>query len=473
MEMWERLAYYGMRVVVPIYIAQADEPGGLHFTQMEKGTIYAWWFVFQSVLPTFTGGFADRYGYKRTIFLAITLKIVGYILMATQHTFAGFFIGTMILATGTAIFKPGIQGSLAQSLDKHNASKGWGIFYWLVNVGGMMGPPLAGILRAISWPSVFYGCAIIVSVNYAMMLTYTDPESGYEAKDSFLTVFRITIKNILDPRLMTFLLIMSGFWLMMYQLWDLHPNFIADWVDSRHIVEMLPVPDAWTHETDRGVQVLQENLLNLNAFLIVVFVIPLSVIVAKMRTLSAMLIGMIVASMGIVVGGVTMSGGMLLFGIVLFSFGEMLTGPKKNEYLGLIAPKGKKGLYLGYVNVPVGIGGFIGSKLAGYLYGNFGEKAVLAQRYLAEKTDYLSAKGRGPWNAEVGSLSDTLAVQRHEAYAELKQYLGLSGETATQLLWETYHPYRVWYWFAAVGIVAIIALLIFNLRARKWQDMNV
>jgi len=111
MEMWERLAYYGMRVVVPIYIAQADEPGGLHFTQMEKGSIYAWWFIFQSVLPTFTGGFADRYGYKKTIFWAITLKVIGYVLMATQRSYEGFFIGTMILATGTAIFKPGIQGS--------------------------------------------------------------------------------------------------------------------------------------------------------------------------------------------------------------------------------------------------------------------------------------------------------------------------------------------------------------------------
>jgi dipeptide/tripeptide permease len=35
MEMVERLAYYGVRVVIPIYIAQADEIGGLHFTQSE------------------------------------------------------------------------------------------------------------------------------------------------------------------------------------------------------------------------------------------------------------------------------------------------------------------------------------------------------------------------------------------------------------------------------------------------------
>jgi len=63
----------------------------------------------------------------------------------------------------------------------------------------------------------------------------------------------------------------------------------------------------------------------------------------------------------------------------------MMTGPKKNEYLGLIAPAGKKALYLGYVNIPVGIGGFVGSKMAGYLYGHYGEKATLALKYMAEQ----------------------------------------------------------------------------------------
>ena len=83
------------------------------------------------------------------------MKVAGYMLMATQRTYWGFFIGTMILATGTALFKPGIQGSLAQGLDKTNSSKGWGVFYWLVNVGAMMGPPLAGFLHKLSWGWVF------------------------------------------------------------------------------------------------------------------------------------------------------------------------------------------------------------------------------------------------------------------------------------------------------------------------------
>ena len=62
MEMFERLAYYGVRVVIPIYIAQADEIGGLHFSQIDKGIIFFVWALVQSLVPVFSGGFADRYG---------------------------------------------------------------------------------------------------------------------------------------------------------------------------------------------------------------------------------------------------------------------------------------------------------------------------------------------------------------------------------------------------------------------------
>ncbi|MEO1232783.1 MAG: MFS transporter, partial [Myxococcota bacterium] len=369
MEMWERLAYYGVRLVVAVYIAQADEPGGLHLTQADKGTIYFWWFMFQSVLPSFTGGFADRYGYKRTIFVSIVLKLLGYVMMANLRSYWGFFAGTMMLATGTAIFKPGIQGSLAQSLNRSNASKGWGVFYWLVNVGALIGGPLAGQLRDWGWPAVFYGCAVIVSLNFIMLFTYEEVESNYQGAQDPVRVFIDTIKNIVEPRLVAWLVIMSGFWLMMYQLWDLHPNFITDWIDSRSVVAALSLPESWTTLTERGLQIKQEILISLNSLMIVLFMVPVSILVAKMRTLTAMVYGMTIATMGILVSGDYRNGWIFVLGVVLFSCGEMLTGPKKQEYLGLIAPPGKKGLYLGYVNIPVGIGGGFGALLAGWLYG--------------------------------------------------------------------------------------------------------
>lgn len=68
-------------MVIPINIAQADEPGGLHFTQTEKGIIFFWWAVVQSLIPMISGGFADRYGFKKTIAFSVAIKVVGYLLL--------------------------------------------------------------------------------------------------------------------------------------------------------------------------------------------------------------------------------------------------------------------------------------------------------------------------------------------------------------------------------------------------------
>jgi MFS family permease len=477
-EMFERLAYFGVRTVVPVYIMQADDPGGLHLTAWHKGTIYAWWFVFQSVLPMFTGGYADRYGYKKTMALSVSLNMIGYIIMAFGRDFFTFFLGVLVLATGTAFFKPSIQGSLAQNLTKDISSLGWGIFYWVVNIGGLCGPLFARALlghphTVEAWRNLFLASAGFTSLNFLLMLTFADVPSGASKTESPLAVLKRTLRNIVEPRLVTWLLIMSCFWLMMYQLWDLHPNFITDWVDSSgmaHHLTSLPNADFWASPTPRGLQVPQELILSLNAGLIVALIIPVSWLVRRLRTLTAMLIGMAVATGGVLVAGLTQNGWVLVLGIVFFSLGEMLTGPKKNEYLGLIAPPGKKGLYLGYVNIPVGIGGFIGSKMAGHIYGTYGEKAVLAQKYLVSHT----ALGEGrTWDGQMASLEATLGVTRTDAFLRLQEVTGLNAVEATQLLWNTYQPqYAVWLPFAAVGGAAIIALAIFGQMAKKWSDMN-
>ncbi|HEY3295252.1 MAG TPA: MFS transporter [bacterium] len=470
MEMWERMAYFCVRSVVAVYILQADDPGGLHFTAAQKGTIFAWWFVFQSVLPMFTGGYADRYGYKKTIAFAVTMNILGYLMMAYLRTFAGFFGGVLVLASGTAFFKPGLQGSLAQNLSKSNSSVGWGIFYWIVNVGSAVAHPLAGFLLKIDWKWVFISSAVFTALNYLMLFTFKDFASGANKTENPLQVFARTMTNIFEPRLISWLLIMSGFWLMMYQLWDLHPNFITDWVDSSGVASALSLPAFMTKMTDRGLQVMQQNMLFLNSLLIVALMIPVSWAVRRLRTLSAMVIGMSVATCGILLAGLTGSGWVFLGGVVFFSLGEMLTGPKKSEYLGLIAPAGKKGLYLGYVNIPVGLGGFVGSKMAGYLYGHFGEKAVLAQKYLLEHTPL----GQGKvWNGDPEALTNLLGVPRTEAMAKLQETIGQDATRTTELLWNTYSPHLyVWLPFAAVGVVSVVALLIFNRMATRWSDMN-
>lgn len=508
-EMFERLAFFTFRAVAPIYIMQASDPGGLHLTAADKGLIYLFWSIMQSFLPIVTGGFADRYGYKNTLAFSFAMMTGGYVMAALlrdvtwiqratpEETLAAsnfwtLFTSIMVLAFGTAFFKPALQGSIAQNLTKENSSVGWGIFYLVVNIGGLIGPFVSAYLLAKppadsgmshaelaqfgkdAWRNLFLCGAGFAAFNFVMLLTFKDVPSGADKRDSVLDVLIKTVTNILEPRLIVWILIMSGFWLMMYQLWDLQPNFIADWVDSSPLAAMLSgLPDGMKkvliEPTDRGPQIPQQILLNFNAAFILIGMIPVAWLTRKMRTLEAMLIGMATATCGILVAGWTMNVGVLILGILLFSLGEMTTGPKKNEYLGLIAPPGKKGLYLGYVNIPVGIGVGFGSWLAAYIYGNFGEKAVLALRYIAEKTPLGMAKH---WDGNVATLEKVLEIKRPEAMARLQEMLNLDAVAATQLLWNTYHPHYVWIPFAAIGVLCAISLAIFAQMAKRWKDMN-
>lgn len=455
MEMFERLAYYGVRVVIPIYIAQADEPAGLHFTQSEKGLIFMLWALVQTGVPVFSGGFADRYGYKRTIAVSIGIKMAGYLMMATQRSFWPFTLGCLVLAFGTAIFKPGVQGTMVRTLNKQNSGIGWGTFYMLVNVGAFLGPPLAHYLYGFSWPTVFYGCAVIVSLNFFMLLTYPAVPSGGDLSGGAFKVAKTTFRNLVKPRLGVFILIMSGFWLMFMQLFDMLPNFIVDWVDSSQMVKVFHLPSAFTTETPRGTMITQEWLINADAGLIILTVVWVSWLVKRMRRVHSILLGITIASLGLVAAGFTMSGWFCLLGILFFSVGEMLASPKMSEYLGVIAPEGQKALYMGYANMPTAIGWAYGSFLGGQIYDVKGDKANLALRYLADHHGITSG------------------VTREQAMVKLQEVLGTDAVHATNLLWSTYDPYKLWYPFATVGIASAVGILFYARWVRKHEASDI
>jgi proton-dependent oligopeptide transporter, POT family len=527
-EMIERLAYYGVRTVIPIYIAQADNIGGLHFTQLQKGLIFFYWALVQSLVPMFSGGFADRYGYKKTIALSVGLTAGGYLLMATQREYWPFLLACCVLAFGTAIFKPGIQGTLVQSISKENSSVGWGTFYMVVNVGGFLGPPLAHFLYGISWPTVFYGCACIVCLNLLMLLTYKEVPAGGDPRGTPLTIFKTTCVNMARPwwlipaaaglillafllpldqnirlgvvfvslgaliirttRVGAFIWLMSGFWLMFMQLFDMLPNFIVDWVDSSSIVTAFHLPSFMTATTARGTMITQEWMINANSGLIVCCVIFVSWLVSRMRRLTSILLGMTIAAGGLVFAGFTMSGWLCILGIFCFSVGEMLASPKMNEYLGIIAPEGQKALYMGYANIPLAIGWSYGSLMGGEVYDRMGDKANLSLNYLATKfgitgdlsQDAIVAKaqaaGLDPARA-AAAVSDAFVQGEGIARAKATAFLGtISGMDAVQVtntLWHTYQPYRLWYQFAAIGIASAVGIAIYSHFAHKWQSKDV
>ncbi len=476
MELVERFAYYGVRVVLPVFMVLGIESGGPELTHEQKGSIFAIWALVQSFVPIFTGGFADRYGFKVNIAISTCLKIVGYLVMGfciqiaeamagkslhaaraagEDHVYGVFFAGAMLLALGTAIFKPGVQGLIANRMPKGSASLGWAMFYQMVNVGGFVGPLLAGYLRVLEWEYVFIACASGIALNFIPLFLFREPpHHGAPNSAGPMTVLVDAVRGLLEPRLFFFTIAFSGFWLMFYQLFDILPNFIDDWIDSRAAAGFLI--SLFGHggvPTTGGGNLTQEWMINVNALIISLFAFLGGRVTGKLPTLTAIVVGIAISAAAIYSLGMSMNGWWTIGAIGLFSLGEMSASPTQLRYIAAIAPPGKEGLYLGYSNMTVGMGWSVGSVVAGHLYQETGDKVELARRYLVEHAHVSRSVAHG--------------LDRTEVLDFFGRTLHVDPWQTRQILWDAYEPYGMWLVFTLIGLASMLLLVAYNYITRR------
>jgi dipeptide/tripeptide permease len=543
MEIFERMSWYGWFTVMAIYVTGSVATGGLGFSTETRGALQAIVPFFLYLLPVFTGAVADRYGFKRSFIIAYLVMIVSYFMLGQFTSLPTFFLAFMFVAVGAAIFKPVVVGTVAKVTDDSNSATGFGIFYMMVNVGGFVGPIVAGLVRGWGWKYVFIACSTWAAINLILVLAlYREPPSTAEQRSGkfrkvldnmvevlgnvrfFITVFAVLFalmfanlrvgwfahftwlhagvfipvwifanfawdlvlpkgsgvpENLGGPkrnplfkrmhcsnwRFALFLLIMSGFWTSFNQIFLTMPEYIRDFVETRPLIEFVegivgesdatdpnvgaasyvatinpderqaivdqlrPLVEA-VHALDgpvtpenlsdeqlrvtsrellyskvriapedlqamivssagdveamtdqvmiQGRQVNPEYIVNLNAGSIVLFQVLISFLMARFHRFTTMIVGMLVAAVGIglsaVAGteGMTGVGGIVWIvagGLLIFSFGEMMASPTSQEYVGRIAPSGKKALYMGYYFVAIALGNLFGGILSGELYG--------------------------------------------------------------------------------------------------------
>ncbi len=193
MEIFERLSWYGWFTVMALYVTAPPETGGLGFSTETRGNLQGIVPFFLYLLPVLTGALADRYGYKKMFIIAYLVMIVSYYSLGLFTSLPSFFMAFMFVAVGAAIFKPVVVGTVAKVTDESNSALGFGIFYMMVNVGGFLGPIVAGVVRGWSWDYVFIACSTWAFINLLIVIFfYKDPTT--EAKSAE----RRTLRKVLD-----------------------------------------------------------------------------------------------------------------------------------------------------------------------------------------------------------------------------------------------------------------------------------
>ncbi|MDR6966383.1 POT family proton-dependent oligopeptide transporter [Flavobacterium arsenatis] len=155
-EMWERFSFYGMRVLLILFLTAAltgDNPGW-GWSAENAGALYGTYAMLLYITPIFGGIIADRFiGYRWAVVIGSIIMTLGHAAMALDTPFM-LYLGLGLLVIGTGFFKPNMTSILSEmyKLFPEKKDGAYTIFYMGVNAGAFFGMMLCGYLAAnLGW----------------------------------------------------------------------------------------------------------------------------------------------------------------------------------------------------------------------------------------------------------------------------------------------------------------------------------
>lgn len=373
-EVLERFAFYGIYMSFAIYMSH------LGFSMAELGVVQSIFLLFSYLIPIISGTFADRFGFKRMLYVAYLAYLPSILLLMVTKTFSGIALTMLTIGFAAGIFKPLISATIRAVTDKTNKTLGFGIFYAMVNIGGTFGPLVAGNLRAISWDYAFMSSAISVGLMFLVTIFfYKEPIREIEGQ-TLGKKFR-DIGVALSDRKFALFLVMIGivFWLPLWSFYNIAPQYIDKYIDMAGLYEWLKInfgsgfAGLFAQPNEKGIWVVLGETVASPGYFIIVFQLAVSWSSGKIKALPAIVIGMVVAAAGffLLAESYFLAPALIFLAIFLYGVGEMATAPRLQEYITWIAPKEKAGLYMGTYFLSACIGAVLSGITYTTLFGYF------------------------------------------------------------------------------------------------------
>jgi MFS family permease len=369
MELFERLAYYGMVMVLGIYIVDR-----LGVPADTFGVVYGLFTGALYFLPVLAGALADRFGYRPALMVAFATLSAGYFLLGATTDFEIICVALGLIAVGGSIIKPTISGTVTRTTEEGSTRPvGFGLYYMMINAGGLIGPVLAAQVRNrtefhyVFWVSAA-ACALMLAQAF---LAYREPVPADErgSGKTLTDIVREIVMVLANWRFVLLLVIFSGFWGMINVLFGFMPLYVETFTDLAaaeaaidRIVPISRVAGRWLNP---------EVLISLDALLIVLFQALIAYLTRRWPTLRTMLVGTTIASCSWIFPAISPAATLVALGILVWSIGEMVCSPRFFEYCGTVAPKDQVALYLGYSFFAIFIGNIYSGPWAGWLYERF------------------------------------------------------------------------------------------------------
>lgn len=325
----------------------------LHLTQNLKlsagqaGAALAVYGAVSLVISPIAGRLADRVGHQRIISSSLLLGGLGMWVFPLLHTLPQVLAGMAALSAVAESMRPATLALVSDLAPPELRRQAFALNRLAINLGMSVGPAVGGFLAAHSFATLFWVDGATSIAAGLLLLAYPlRPREHGEAATP------VRLGAIADPRLRYVILCALPVILVFFQ----HEGALPVWM----------VRELGFSTKDFGL------LFTVNTLLIVFLEVRLNGLTSHWRPARSLSVGAALVAVGFGALAVCTDYWGIVATVVVWTFGEMILFPASAAYVSELAPRSRRGEYMGFYSMSFGLGFALGPWLGLATYESLG-----------------------------------------------------------------------------------------------------
>lgn len=297
------------------------------------------------------GAVADRMGRKTVIIASLILSSLSALGMGFAPTLTIFIAVVVVVGTLGNIGGPAHEAVVADLLPPEKRAEGYGIIRVIFNLAVIIAPPIAGLLIAHSYLTLFLVDAVISIISAGIVLfalPETKPQAHPDAKpETMKQTFQGYGRVFRDTPFILFI----GVTVMMTLVYMNMNSTLGVFLRDQHALSELKYG----------------SLLSINAILVVALQFWLTRRLEKFKPLLMMAVGTFLYAVGFAMYGFVSGYPLFITAMIVITIGEMVVSPFQQSMVASFAPEDMRGRYMAVSGLTWSIAFTIGPYFAGLI----------------------------------------------------------------------------------------------------------
>ena len=342
----DRLGGFMLYPFFALYLTQKYDIG-----MATVGLLFAVFSVSGMVGSALGGAIADRMGRKTVIIFSLLLSSLSALGMGFAPTLGIFVAVSVLVGTLANIGGPAHEAVVADLLPQDKRAEGYGIIRVVFNVAVIIAPPIAGLLIAHSYLTLFLVDAVISIISAGIVyffLPETKPQAHAHAKPETMTqTFAGYGRVFKDTPFLAFI----GVTVLMTLVYLNMNSTLGVYLRDQHGLPELRY--GW--------------LLSINAIIVVLFQFGITRRLQHFKPLLMMAAGSLLYAVGFAMYGFVPTFALFILAMIIITIGEMVVSPFQQSLVASFAPEHMRGRYMAVSGLSWSISFTVGPYFAGLL----------------------------------------------------------------------------------------------------------